>query len=226
MPVNVTQIDFKISPRTVQQQAVEKLREAILAGIFKPGDRLIEADLCELLGVSRPSVREALRSLAAEKLIGVAPNRGFFVPTMSWDEIEDIYKVRALLEGEAAALFTPRATAEQLRAMRTALEDFRSATKTDSRLDQLKTTSRFYEPILSGCGNRIIQEILQGLMERITFLRSRSMSREGRAKFSLREMTKIFDAIKSGDAEDARHAASEHVEKACAAARTVYFEKP
>lgn len=224
--MSVAQIDFKISPKTVQQQAVEKLREAILAGVFKPGDRLVEADLCALLGVSRPSVREALRSLAAEKLIGVAPNRGFFIPIMSWEEIEEIYKVRALLEGEAAALFTPRVTPEELRAMRAALEDFKTAIKSDDRLQQLKTTSRFYEPILSGCGNRIIQEILQGLMERITFLRSRSMSREGRAKYSLREMTKIFEAIKSGDAKDARNAASEHVEKACAAAKTVYFEKP
>lgn len=226
MSVGIAQIDFKISPRTVQQQAVEKLREAILAGIFKPGDRLIEADLCALLGVSRPSVREALRSLAAEKLIGVAPNRGFFVPVMSWDEIEEIYKVRALLEGEAAALFTPRATAEQLRTMRVALDDFKAAIKSGDRLAQLKTTGRFYEPILSGCGNRIIQEILQSLMERITFLRSRSMSREGRAKFSLREMTNILEAIRSGDPEDARRAASEHVEKACAAAKLVYFEKP
>lgn len=226
MSLPVNRIDFRISPRTVQQQAVEKLREAILASVFKPGDRLIEADLCALLGVSRPSVREALRSLEAEKLIAVAPNRGFFIPTMSWDEIEEIYKVRALLEGEAAALFTPRATPEQIRAMRTALEDFKSAIKLDDRLAQLATTSRFYEPILSGCGNRIIQEILQGLMARITFLRSRSMSREGRAKYSLREMTKILDAIKSGASEDARTAACEHIEKACTAAKTVYAEKP
>jgi len=226
MSVSVTQIDLRISPKTVQQQAVEKLREAILAGIFKPGDRLVEADLCAQLGVSRPSVREALRSLAAEKLIGVAPNRGFFVPAMSWDEIEEIYKVRALLEGEAVALFTPRATPEQIRAMRSALDDFKAAMKADDRLEELKTTGRFYEPILSGCGNRIIQEILQGLMERITFLRSRSMSREGRTKHSLREMTKILEAIRGGNAEEARKAASEHVEKACAAAKTVYFEEP
>ncbi|RAI41463.1 GntR family transcriptional regulator [Rhodoplanes roseus] len=215
-------LDLRISPKTVQQQAVEKLREAILAGLFKPGDRLVEGELCAMLGISRPSVREALRSLEAERLIAMAPNRGFFVPTMSWPEIEEIYKVRALLEGEAAALFTAQATRARLAAMRAALDDFKAAVAADDLIAQLASTGRFYEPVLSGCGNRIIQEILQGLMARITFLRSRSMSRKGRARLSLREMTKIFDAVRSGDAEAARGAAREHVEQACAAAKIVY----
>jgi DNA-binding GntR family transcriptional regulator len=225
MSADVTEIDFRVSPKTVQRLAVEKLRAAIVAGVFKPGDRLVEADLCALLGVSRPSVREALRSLEAEKLVAVAPNRGFSVPTLSWAEAEEIYKVRALLEAEAAALFTPRATPKQLRQMRAALSEFRSSIKSDDRVLQVTSTSRFYDPILSGCGNRIIQEILESLMARITFLRARSMSQAGRSKFSLREMTSIYDAIKARDIERARAAARDHVEKACAAAKRVYSEK-
>jgi GntR family transcriptional regulator, trigonelline degradation regulator len=220
----VSQIDLRVSPKTVQRQAADKLRSAIVAGMFKPGDRLVEADLCTLLGVSRPSVREALRSLEAEKLVALTPNRGFFVPTLSWNEAEEIYKVRALLESEAAALFTTRAASADLKTMRAALSEFRGSIKSDDRILQVTSTRQFYEPILSRCGNRIIQEILHGLMARITFLRARSMSRAGRAKFSLREMTKIFDAIKSGDAEKARAAAREHVENACVAARLAYDE--
>lgn len=222
MSAAVTQIDFRISPKTVQRQAVETLRAAIVAGVFEPGDRLIEAELCVLLGISRPSVREALRSLEAGKLVAVAPNRGFFVPMLSWAEAEEIYKVRALLEAEAAALFTPRATPEHLRQMRAALSEFRSSIKSDDRILQVASTSRFYEPILYGCGNRIIHEVLEGLMARITFLRARSMSRAGRARFSLREMTAILDAIKARDVEGARAAARRHVENACAAARLAY----
>lgn len=222
MSDDVTVIDFRISPKTVQRQAADKLREAIVAGVFKPGDRLIEAELCTRLGISRPSVREALRSLEAEKLVAVAPNRGFSVPTLSWSEAEEIYKVRALLEAEAVALFTVLAKPEQLRQMRDALADFRSSIKSDDRVLQVTSTSRFYEPILSGCGNRVIHEVLQGLMARITFLRARSMSQSGRAKYSLREMSNILDAIKSGDPEKARAAAREHVENACAAAKLVY----
>ncbi len=69
-------MDLRISPRTVQQETVDKLRLAILSGMFQPGNRLVESQLCIQLGISRPSLREALRSLAAERLIEIVPNRG------------------------------------------------------------------------------------------------------------------------------------------------------
>ena len=73
-------LDLRITPRTVQQQTIEKLRLAIIAGVFPPGSRLVESQLCAQLGVSRPSLREALRSLQAERLIEIIPNRGPFGP--------------------------------------------------------------------------------------------------------------------------------------------------
>ncbi len=104
-------MDLKVSPRTVLVQTVDKLRDAILNGHFQPGDRLVEQDLCQEMGVSRGSLREALRRLEAEKLITMAPNRGPSVSVIGWAEAEQIYYVRALLEGEAAAEFAARATA-------------------------------------------------------------------------------------------------------------------
>jgi GntR family transcriptional regulator, trigonelline degradation regulator len=77
-------VDLQVSPRTVQQETVQKLGAAILTGMFQPGDRLVEAELCKMLGVSLPSVREALRSLEAERIISIVPNRGPQIPIMSW----------------------------------------------------------------------------------------------------------------------------------------------
>ena len=77
-------IDLRVSRKSVQQETVEKLRGAILSGVFTPGIRLVEADLCNSLGVSRPLLREALRSLQAERLIDIVPNRGPQVPRLSW----------------------------------------------------------------------------------------------------------------------------------------------
>ena len=96
-------IDLRVLPKTVQQITVEKLRGAILSGMFKPGERLLEAQLCEMLGVSRPSVREALRSLEAERLVTLVPNKGPHIPIVTWEQATEIYQVRALLESEAAA---------------------------------------------------------------------------------------------------------------------------
>lgn len=217
-------MDLKVSPVSVQQQAASKLRAAILAGVFQPGDRLVEADLCERLGVSRPSVREALRSLEAEKLVAIVPNRGPLVPLITWEQAKEIYQVRLLLEVEAAAAFATRATAESIRGMQAALADFTKAEKAGDAVELVNATSRFYEEILNGCGNSVIRDILNGLLARITFLRSRSMSASGRAKHSAREMKAILQAIQKRDADAARKAAVEHIEQASLAAQE-YFKK-
>lgn len=219
-------MDLQVSPRTVQQETVEKLRAAILAGRFQPGDRLVEADLCKLLGVSRPSLREALRSLEAERLIAIVPNRGPQIPIVSWEEAEQIYRVRALLESEAAALSAQHATADDITEMRLALTAFARALKATDGRGRIETTRRFYAAILRSCGNRIIEEMIQGLQARINFLRAHSMSRPGRARFSLVEMKAIQAAIERHDAEAARHAAIEHIHQAQHAAKSIYDSEP
>lgn len=215
-------VNLKVEPQTVQIQTVNKLREAILSGYFKPGQRLVEIELCELMQVSRTSIREALRRLEAEKLITIVPNRGPSVAEITWEQAKEIYHVRAILEGEAAALFAERATSEQKREMSRALTAFVQADEADDAIGRLTSTGRFYDVMLRGCGNSIICELLQGLVARINFLRARSMSRPGRAKYSATEMRRILKAIEKKDASDARAAAVEHVRAACAAAEAVF----
>jgi DNA-binding GntR family transcriptional regulator len=215
-------VDLKVEPQTVQTQTANKLRDAILSGYFKPGQRLTEAELCETMQVSRTSIREALRRLEAEKLITIVPNRGPSVTEITWEEAKEIYDVRAILEGEAAALLAERATAAERREMQRALAAFIEADENDDAIGRLTSTSRFYDVMLRGCGNRIISEMLQGLVARINFLRARSMSRPGRARYSAAEMRRILRAIEKKDAAGARAAAVQHVCNACAAAKAVY----
>lgn len=218
----MTTMDFRVSPRTVQQQTVVKLREAITSGVFKPGERLLEAELCERLGVSRPSLREALRSLEAERLIALVPNKGPHIPVLTWEQATEIYNVRMLLEGEAAALAAGQATGNAINKMRDALERFEKAGRDEDAVAQVRSTAAFYAAILESCGNTIIEEILSGLLARINLLRARSMSMPGRAKFSLEEMTAILGAIKARDPVAARRAAVYHVERAYASASDAY----
>jgi len=215
-------MDLKVSAQSVQGQAVRKLREAIVTGVFQPGDRLIEAELCQRLGISRPSVREALRSLEAERLVTIVPNKGPMIPILTLDAAREIYSVRALLEGEAAALFAERASAPVIAHMRQSLDAFDAAVKAGNLSQQVEATREFYEPMLSGCGNQIIFEILDSLMARITFLRSKSMSLTGRAQKSSKEMRAMWKAIAAHDAEAARSAAVSHVHCACEAAIKAY----
>lgn len=218
--------DLKVMPVTVQAQTVAKLRDAILTGVFRPGERLVEGHLCEQMGVSRTSIREALRRLEAERLITIVPNRGPSVTEIDWDQARQIYDVRALLEPEAAALFAARATPADVARMEAALAAFDAAVAGDEALEQLGATGRFYSVILAGCGNTVIAEILQGLVARITFLRARSMSLPGRSAVSAEEMRRMLTAIGSGDAKAARLAAAAHVRSAAAAAQRFFAQEP
>ncbi|MFO0521060.1 MAG: GntR family transcriptional regulator [bacterium] len=212
-------MDLKVVPKTVLHLAAENLRQAIFTGVFQPGERLVEADLCRRLDVSRASLREALRILATEKLITLVPNRGPSVAAISWGEAEEIYDVRAMLEGEAAFRAATRLDAAALRAMRTALADFERAVARRDPAGRLAATARFYDAMLGGCDSSVIVELLQGLVARITFLRARSMQRAGRSRESAAELRRLLAYLEARDAPGARRAAIDHVHRACAAAR-------
>lgn len=217
---------LRVSPRTVQQETVEKLRHAIFSGLFQPGVRLVESQLCAQLGVSRPSLREALRSLQAERLIEIVPNRGPSVPALTWEEATAIYEVRELLEIEAVGRCASRISPEKLRDLERSLSAFQEAASSNDSYAQITTAAEFYSIILANCGNSILEEVHRGLLARISFFRGRSMSLEGRAQSSLKEMTEIFDAISAGDEKAARKAAHRHLMKAKAAAKLSMGEKP
>jgi DNA-binding GntR family transcriptional regulator len=212
------------SPMLLRELAADAIRDAILIGALAPGERLVEASLSKRMGVSRPSIREALTQLAAEKLVTMAPNKGPSVATITWEDAAQIYEVRAMLEGEAAFLFAARVSKEDLIGMRRALREFDSAISQNDTAGLLSSTASFYGFILQGCGNHIIAEILQGLKARIGVLRARSMSRPGRVKHSLKEMSAMLKALETRDGKAARAATHAHVRAAAIAAHDSFNE--
>src|SRR3981189_1868278 len=106
------------APALLRDQALERLRDAIISGHFAPGTRLIERELCEQMGVSRTSIREVLRRLEAEQLIEVEPRRGPIVARLSRKQIEEIYDVRALLEAAVVRRFAVEASVENIAELR------------------------------------------------------------------------------------------------------------
>src|SRR6056297_3546276 len=93
----------------LRDQVLAKLREAIITGVYRPGERMLERELCEMLGVSRTSVREALRQLEIEELVEVGPRGRPFVALMTAERARHIYEFREVLECAAAPLFIARA---------------------------------------------------------------------------------------------------------------------
>jgi DNA-binding GntR family transcriptional regulator len=203
---------------TVRSMVARKLREAIISGRFKPGQRLVERELCEMTGVSRPSIREALRLLEADGLVNTVPHRGPVVSTISHEETKQLYAARAVLEGfagrECARLHDPAI----VRRLGDALARLKAAFAEGDLMTALEAKTEFYAALIGGCGNSFIERMLRPLHDRITLLRITSMSQPKRTNKSLREVTAIWRAIRNGDPDLAEQCCVDHVNTAAIAA--------
>lgn len=218
-------MDLRVTPRLVQSQIVTKLREAILSGHFKPGERLVESTLCQMINVSRSSLREALRRLEGEKLIFNAPNKGPSVAEITWVEAEEIYNARILLEAEAVAQFTKRVTDHDILRMRAALREIFWAIENDDPVKRLHATNEFYGAVFGNCGNSIIGELLDGLHARINLLRTQNNQPKSRAREGAREMAEILKMVEKRNPTAARKAAIVHVRAAWDGAKKLFPRK-
>jgi DNA-binding GntR family transcriptional regulator len=203
---------------TVRAIVAQKLRAAIMSGTFKPGQRLVERELCEMTGVSRPSIREALRLLEADGMVNTVPHRGPVVSTISLEEARQLYDARAVLEGfagrECARLRDPAV----VRRMGAALTRLKAAFAKPDMIAVLEAKTDFYAALIGGCQNTFIERMLKPLHDRITLLRITSMSQPKRVNKSLREVTAIWRAIQSGDEDLAERRCVDHIKAAAIAA--------
>jgi DNA-binding GntR family transcriptional regulator len=195
-----------------------RLRAAIGAGTFKPGQRLIERELCEQTGVGRTSIREALRQLEAEGLVTTIPHRGPIVSTITVEEAEQLYELRALLEGFAGRACAQARDPVILARLRRQFEQMKAVARQEDRSDLLAAKTEFYAAMLEGCGNVFVQRFLNMLLNRVTLLRMTSMTQKDRINHSLKEIETILLAIESGDEDAAEQACVHHIRNAASVA--------
>ena len=163
----------------LRDQVLAKLREAIITGVYRPGERMLERELCDMLDVSRTSVREALRQLEIEELVSVGPRGRPFVTEISAEAAREIYEFRAVLETAAVEMFiarAPEAAFAELQRLSGAFADALDRGDIKARL-QLKTA--FYETLFGHAGNPPMHTVFIRVFNRIGFLRARSLRRVG-----------------------------------------------
>jgi DNA-binding GntR family transcriptional regulator len=196
----------------VREQVLDLLREAIVEQRLPPGHRLIERELVEQIGVSRTTVREVLRQLAAEGLVTTIPQKGAIVAMPSPEEAAELYEVRAALEGLAARRFVAHASDSQVAALRAAFEHVEQVTVEGGDIRaMLHAKDRFYDVLFKGSGNRSVYAILSGLQARVSVLRSHSLSRPGRPAQAVAEIRAIVEAVEACDAAAAARACELHL---------------
>lgn len=203
------------APDLIRSQVADYLRQAIVDRRLRPGQVLVERDLCEATTASRGSVREALRQLETEGLVVSEPGRGTSVATLSEEQARHIYQVRAALEGLAGGLFAANATEEDFGALKASVD--KMAGLTDQPAELLQEKDAFYEILFDGAGNPELRTLLHMLHRRITLARSTSLAVKGRPAQSVVEIQAILDAAQARDPERTAVCCIDHVR---AAART------
>lgn len=213
-------------PLTTIESAVRKLRYAIMQGDLRPGQKLVEANLCRELDISRASLREALRGLQTERLIDLVPNRGPSVAKLERRDVEDIQGIWSLLTGEAVYRFAEIAGPAEISALETAFADVKRAVGSRVPLEVLVATNNFFMTIAARCGNAILRDLVVGLVSRINFLRAQALLHQGWNEHYSQEIAEVLEAIRAKNPGVARRAVQRHIASACASAQQMIGGPP
>ena len=204
----------------LRDQVLDVVRQGILDFRLRPGQRLIERQLMEQLGVSRATVREVVARLASEGLVTNVPQRGAIVSVLSPEEAADIYEMRIALEALAVQRFVERADPEQMAQLRSAFDDIVALAERDDEdhLAHLRAKDAFYKVLFSGAASPPLTQVLTTLQGRVRLLRWTSMSTPGRSKQVVPEIRAIVEAIEARNTRKAKAAVATHVRNASASA--------
>jgi DNA-binding GntR family transcriptional regulator len=203
-----------IEPQALRHRIVSVLKRLIISGELQPGDRVLEADLAERLGVSRGPVREAFHQLEQEGLLVSSPHRGTFVATLPEDEIEEIYFLRAHLEGYAAKRVAAERRDEALPLLESLVQQMRSAAAAGDLPRLADLDLQFHETMLRLSGYEHLLRLwrsMDGLIRARTYVAIGEPSRASLVEYTPTSHLPIVEAIRSGDPARAEQSVHQHI---------------
>lgn len=210
---NLTKLNLD-NYKPLRDVVFESLRKAIVEGSLKPGQRLMEVQLAEQLGVSRTPVREAIRKLELEGFVIMLPRKGAYVADMSVKDIIDVLEVRSALEGLAANLAAERMDEKEVEKLKEVSESLNIAMENGNLDEILKKDVEFHQCIFEAAGNKRLTQMINSLWEQVYRFRAGYMSDHNAIRGIKEEHEHLIHAIISGDGEKASKCAKEHIERA------------
>lgn len=189
------------------------LREAIIQGDLKPGERLMEIQLAQKLGVSRTPVREAIRKLELEGLVIMTARRGAEVAPITEKDLRDVLEVRKALEGLAAELVCDKIEDQDLQELKNILEAFKESVEKDNLTDIARLDVEFHELIYRATGNKRLVQMLNNLREHIYRYRLEYIRDVKQRNILVEEHMEIVNAITRHDKTAAKRIMKVHIER-------------
>ncbi|MBV7482969.1 GntR family transcriptional regulator [Bordetella sp. BOR01] len=183
-----------------------RIRDAITEGVYLPGDKLTERELCERFSASRPSVREAIRQLDGEGLLEIAPHRGPAVRSVDEAQFHELHEVRVSLQRLAAACFANRGTACQMDAFSQRIDEFEQALVSRDVARIRAAKHQLFEAFVAGAQNEVLANFIRKINARLGFLWASSLGHPERPAESVDEFHRLLGAIRERDPEAAQAA--------------------
>jgi DNA-binding GntR family transcriptional regulator len=204
-------MDELIKQKSLAEHIVEDLEQKIISRTLRPGQRIIEEALCRTFGVSRSPVREAFQILESRGFVVREPRKGISVAKITPQEAEDIYRIRASLDGLATALAVRKRTPDFMKKLRKMHEQMIRAAEKGNETAYQNLNQKFHDLIITTCGNPRLIQLIENFDKQTMRYRLTVASGQGWMTNSMRLHTAIVDAVEAGDAEAAERIRKESI---------------
>ena len=200
--------------KPLREAVFEAVRDAIISGKLSPGERLMEVQLAEEMGVSRTPVREAIRKLELEGFVEMMPHKGAYVAGISIKDIVDVFEVRAALEALASRLAAERITEDELGQLERSIVSISEVSDGQNIEAIVESDTGFHDIIYQASRNDKLMQFIAHLKEQIKRFRTTSLALPGRTETALEEHRQIMKALSERNADVVADLSRRHIEHA------------
>jgi DNA-binding GntR family transcriptional regulator len=186
---------------TLRESILETIRDAIISGALKPGEKVAEPELAERFGISRTPIREAFRQLESEGYLSVVPRKGAVVISFSQRDVEEFYAIKSILEGYAARKACEKLAPRDIDKLQSINDKLRLLAEESDVRNFFKVHNNFHDLFIKAADNDKLTELITTLLGRFQRLRIASLSLPGRMELSVKEHQKIIDAFRDRNAD-------------------------
>ena len=203
---------MKFKKATYHVQIADMLRDMIMTGKLKEGDKINEGKLCETMGISKTPMREAIRVLSVEGLIRLVPNRGAFVTKPEFEEIAEMFDVMSLLEGFCAREACQKMTSRNFARLEKLHAKLEENFERHDQEEYIRINNQYHSFIQEIAGNRTLNQIIDGLRKKILLYRFQSLNLPSRFASSIQEHRDLMEAFRQRDHLSAESLMRDHLQ--------------
>jgi DNA-binding GntR family transcriptional regulator len=215
----------KIKRKMLHEVIADKIRKMIMAGELKEGDKVKEDEICLSMGISKTPLREALKVLSTEGLVRLVPNHGAYIYRFTHEEIKEMFDVMIALEGVCARTVAEKMTDTDCASLEELLKKMEESIQRNDRKDYFHYNNLYHSFVQKLAGNHTLNQIIDGLSQKILLYRFETLSSPERLRESLEEHRTLQKAFRMRDIEGAENVMKNHLKKAMEIAKTINYQR-